>query len=289
MLLSALKKTGMLEVVRDAAFENLGFVSDPQPKMLTFFESARHEGLLKSLQGVSCVITKKELAAALKDVKGLAVAGDPRLAFYRIHNHLAQQGFYWEDFPTRISKSAKVHPRAWIAERNVVIGSGAVIEANAVIAERCVLGRQVHVMTGAVLGSIGLQVSRFPEGVVDMAHAGSIEVGDNVQIMAGAVIAGAVFRQSTVIGKGSRIGNLAFVSHNARLGPRCFVGHGSIVNGNVQVGRDVWIGPGAVLTNNITIGDEARIALGSTVIRNVGAGKRMIGYFATEKQAPSGK
>jgi UDP-3-O-[3-hydroxymyristoyl] glucosamine N-acyltransferase len=198
MLLSALKEAGDLEIIKDAAFENLGFVSDPQTRMLTFFESARHEVLMGSLKDVACVITRKELVKSL--------------------------------------------------------------------------------------GSVGLQVSRFPEGVIDMAHAGGIRIGDNVQVMSNAVVAPAVFRQSTTIAKGSRIGNVAFISHNAHLGPRCFVGHGSVINGNVRVGQDAWIGPGAVLCNNITIGAKAHIALGSTVIKNVAPGQRMMGPFATEKQ-----
>jgi UDP-3-O-[3-hydroxymyristoyl] glucosamine N-acyltransferase len=278
-----------LEIIQDASFDNLGFVSDPQPGMLTFFESDRHEDLIKSLQGVSCIITKKELVKSLGQVKGIAVADDPRLAFYKVHNHLVQEHFYWKDFPTRISRTVQVHPRAWIAEKNVRIGPQAIIGPNVIISERSILGERVHIMAGAVLGSVGLQVSRFPEGVIDMVHGGGIRIGNNVQIMSNAVIAPAVFRQSTTIASGSRIGNVAFISHNVRLGPRCFVGHGCVINGNVRVGRDVWVGPGAVLSNNITVGSQARIALGSTVIRDVAAGQRMMGYFATAKPKSSSR
>jgi UDP-3-O-[3-hydroxymyristoyl] glucosamine N-acyltransferase len=282
MFLSALKRIGPLTIVKDAAFENLGFVSDSQPRMLTFLENVRHEGLIRSLKGVACVITRKELVKSLGPVRGIAVADDPRLAFFKVHNYLAKTSFYWTDFPTTIAKTARVHPRAWIAEKNVRIGARAIIEPNAVISERCIVGQRVHIMAGAVLGSVGLQVSRFPSGVVDMAHAGGIRIGDDAQVMSNAVIAPAVFRQSTTIAQGSRIGNVAFISHNVRLGARCFVGHGSVINGNVKVGRDAWIGPGVVLCNNIVIGPRAFIALGSTVIKDVAAGRRMMGSFAAE-------
>ena len=284
MRLSDLKGLGLLEILRDSSFENLGFVSDPQHGMLTFLESVRHEDLIRTLKGVACVITRRELVKSLGPVKGIAVADDPRLAFYKVHNHLVNAHFYGDDFPTQISRTARIHPGAWVAEKNVRVGPHTVIGPNVTIAARAVLGAHVHVMAGAVLGSVGLQVSRFPEGVIDMAHAGGIRIGDNVQIMSNAVIAPAVFRQSTHIAQGSRIGNLAFISHNVQLGARCFVGHGSVINGNVNVGSDAWIGPGAILCNNITVGRKAHIALGSTVIRNVTAGQRMMGPFAAEKR-----
>lgn len=284
MLLSSLKKICPLEIIKDASFATCGFISDPKKDMLTFFESVRHQDVLTGLKEVSCVITTKELVEKLKHVKGIAIAKNPRLVFYKIHNYLANSKFYWKDFSTVIAKSAKVHPKAVIAEKNVRIGSDTVIEANTVISERCLIGKGVQIMPQVVLGSIGLQVSRFEEGVIDMVHAGGIKIGDHVQIMPGAVIACAVFGELTTIEEGSRIGNLAFISHNVQMGRRCFVGHASVINGNVIIGKDVWIGPGAILSNNITIGDNARICLGSTVINNVALGQSVIGCVAIEKK-----
>lgn len=284
MFLSTLKKIVPLKIIKDGSFDNLGFISDPHAKMLTFFESSRHKDLIRSSKGITCIITKKELAKSLKNVKGIVVCEDPRLAFYKIHNYLAKEHFYWKDFFSQIDKSAKIHPKALVAKKNVRIGANTVIEANVVVPERCLIGKNVHIMSGVVLGSIGLQVSRFKEGVVDMAHAGGIKIDDNVQVMPGAVIASAVFRQLTNIGRSSRIGNLAFISHNVQMGERCFVGHGSIINGNVIIGKDVWIGPGSVISNNLEIGDKARVCLGSTVINNVLTEQSVIGPVAIEKR-----
>jgi UDP-3-O-[3-hydroxymyristoyl] glucosamine N-acyltransferase len=122
-------------------------------------------------------------------------------------------------------------------------------------------------------------------GVIDdMIHAGEIVVEDGALILANAVIAAAVFRQATRIGREARIGNCAFVSHNVQIGSRTYVGHGCVVNGNVRVGEEVWIGPGATVTNNISIGDHAHIALGSVVIRSVAARERVAGNFAVARR-----
>jgi UDP-3-O-[3-hydroxymyristoyl] glucosamine N-acyltransferase len=105
-------------------------------------------------------------------------------------------------------------------------------------------------------------------------------VEENVEIFANATSAVGLFRQSTCIGRETRIGNNAFVSHNVEVGPRSFVGHGAIVNGHVRIGREVWIGPGAVITNSVSIGDGARVSLGSVVVSHLNAGEHVSGNFA---------
>jgi UDP-3-O-[3-hydroxymyristoyl] glucosamine N-acyltransferase len=271
-------------VERDAEFDTLGFLIDPQPRMLVFLESERYLPLLaRCSDSVACVVALPELAPRLGHVPGLAVSTEPRRQFFELHNRLAREtDFYGENVPTRIDARATVHPAAWVAPCNVTIGAGARVDPHATILEGCDVGARVVVQPGVVLGGIGLQASRFPGGVVDLQHAGRLVVEDDVQILAHAVIARAVFRQATTIGAGCRVGNHAFISHNARLGERTVVGHGAVVNGNVVVGRDCWIGPGAVVSHCVRVGDGARVSLGAAVVRDVPPGQQVSGNFAME-------
>ena len=271
-----------LELRRDGVFDTPGLLSDPQPNMLVFLEDRRYLSLLQRTLQVSCVITTVELAQSIEAGRGLAVAGNPRRAFYLLHNRLAASGFYWEDFASEIHPTAHVHPSACVAEKNVRIGPGSIVEPRVVIMERCLIGSDVTIRAGTVLGSIGFQTEHFEDATVDLSHAGGILIHDGVHILANAVIASAIFRQFTTIGRETRVGNGAFVSHNVQIGPRCFIGHGVVVNGNVQIGREAWVGPGAVLTNNITIGERACISLGSTVIGSVASNQRVTGNVAVE-------
>ena len=273
-----------MTVRRDAPFDTLGFLVDPQPGMLVFLESARYLPLLARCRGsVACVVATPDLAERLTEVPGVAESVSPRRAFFDLHNHLARStDFYGVADATAVHESAVVHPTAWVAPAGVSIGPGTEVQAHATILEGCTLGARVVVQPGVVLGGVGLQASRFPDAVVDLAHAGQVVVEDDVQLLAQAVIARAVFRQATTIASGCRIGNHAFVSHNARIGARTFVGHGAVVNGNVVTGRDCWIGPGAVISHCVRIGDGARVSLGATVVRDVEAGHHVSGNFATE-------
>lgn len=270
-------------VVRDGVFSNLGFLFDQLPDKLIFVEGRRFVAAARKAGGVKCVLCTEELAPSFADAPGLAVAGEPKLAFFRLQRFLVEEtDFYGDPLPTEIHPSARVHPRAWIAPQNVTIGPLTVVEANVSIGERSWIGAGVHIRAGAVLGSEGFQPLRHAGGVLQMAHGGGLCVQDGVQIFANAVIARAVFGQVTTVGEHSRIGNGAFVSHNVQLGRRCFVGHNSTVNGNTTLGDDVWIGPSATISHLLTIGARARISLGAVVIRSVPADAHLTGMTAID-------
>ena len=269
------------EVVTDSEFETLGFLGDPAPRMLTFAEDHKYLREAVHEAQVSAVLTTPELARTVPARIGVAVTAFPRRDFFRLHNALAHQtAFYGEPIASRIDESARIHPRASVAPQGVVVGPDVTIEANAVIGSGCTLGCGVMVRAGAVLGSTGFQTCRDETGYIELKHTGSLLVEESVEIFANATIALGLFRQTTRIGRETRIGNNAFVSHNVEVGPRTFVGHGAIVNGHVRIGREVWIGPRAVITNSVSIGDCARISLGSVVVSHLNPGEHVSGNFA---------
>ena len=283
MRLADFARIAGFEVWRDHEFLTPGFLSDRQPSMLTFLDHARFLPSVCRTPEVVCVITTADLAARLESVPGLAATQNPRYAFALLHNHLAAEtDFYWAGFATEIDASARVHPRAFVAERNVRIGPGCVIEPNATVLERSLVGEGAVVRSGAVLGAEGFQVVRVGGGFIDMVHAGGIELKEGVRVLCGAVLSPAFFRQATTIGPSTRVGNLVHLSHNVRIGARCRIGHGSMVNGYVTIGDDVWIGPGSTIANGVCIGSGASVSLGSAVISDVQPGVRVTGNVAVE-------
>jgi UDP-3-O-[3-hydroxymyristoyl] glucosamine N-acyltransferase len=281
MLLSEVLPISDVTLVRNGGFAAVGFLSDVQPDLLTFLESERLLQSLRRNRNVTCVITTPELAERLATVPGVAICASPRSAFHAIHEYLTSQtNFYWKDFASEIDPSAVIHPRAVVALKNVRIGPGSVIEANAVIQERCRIGSHVVVRSGAVVGSVGFQTTRPGAQFQEMTHAGGTELEDRAHVLANAVIASAVFGQVTRIGRESRIGAAAFVSHNVQVGARTFIGHGAVVNGNVILGDEVWVGPGAVIANGIRVGHGACITMGAVVISEVAARRHVSGNFA---------
>jgi UDP-3-O-[3-hydroxymyristoyl] glucosamine N-acyltransferase len=280
MRLSTIVEVVDAEIIRDGNFENLGFVSESLPEMLSFLVHPRFLGALERNTCLRALLTTPALAASAPDHLALAVCDQPRVAFALFHNYLCDTGFYWEDFPTTIDSAAQVHPSAYLAEKNVRIGAGSIVGPRAAILERCVIGSACLIGVGSILGGVGLQTVQTDEGLLEMRHAGGLVLGDRVHVLPGAVLATGLFRQNTQIGSDTRVGSQSFVSHGVHIGSATFLGHGSVLNGHVWVGDEAWIGPGAIVAQNVNIADRAVVSLGGVVIRDVNSGSRVSGNFA---------
>jgi UDP-3-O-[3-hydroxymyristoyl] glucosamine N-acyltransferase len=285
MLLSSAARLAPIDISRDGAFLNLGFIEDRLPQMLTFVESAAFLRKVFRNEAIGAVITTPELEPAVPHGIAVAVCEEPRVAFATLHNALAAADFYWEPFPTEIDASARVHRTASVAERNVRIGPEVSVGPQTAILERTVIGAQVDIGAGSVLGGVGFQTVRSRPAMIELAHAGGLVVGARARLLPGCLIATGLFRQDTAVGADARVGAGAFLSHDVRVGDRAFIGHGAVINGRVEVGYEAWIGPGAVVANGLKVGSAAFVSLGAAVIRNVPDGSRVSGNFATGHRA----
>jgi UDP-3-O-[3-hydroxymyristoyl] glucosamine N-acyltransferase len=89
--------------------------------------------------------------------------------------------FYWEDFQSKIASDAYVHPKAHVAPKNVRIASGTVIEANATIHERCIIGSGSIIRSGCVIGGEGFEPKWVGGRHINVPHAGGVLIGDRVE------------------------------------------------------------------------------------------------------------
>ena len=269
------------DVRRDAAVDNLGFVSRPLPNMLTFAENAAFLHRAVECPATSSVIVPPELADAVPQRLGVVTSTAPRRAFLDVHHNLANRSlFYGVREASEIHRTARVHSTAFVDPMGVRIGPGVEIGPSAVVLGPAVIGSATRVDAGVVVGSSGFQTVDVDGELFEMHHAGGVVVGAGCVLFANSVIGRGLFRQQTKLGDGCRIGNGAFVSHNADIGERAFVGHGAVVNGNVTIGAGAWVGPGAIVANNLTIGAGARVTLGCTVITDVADGAHVTGPSA---------
>jgi acyl-[acyl carrier protein]--UDP-N-acetylglucosamine O-acyltransferase len=271
------------DIIRDGHFRTLGPATHAASGTLVFAEEERWITALHGATGVSSVITTAALAEQVPDGLGVAIAPSPRRAFFELHNHLAvTDGFYWSDFDTEIDPSARIHPRAFVAERNVRIGPGCVVEPHATILERVVLEGGVTVRSGSTLGSQGFEFKRLDGRILAVAHAGGVRLGDAVEVQANSVIVRAVFAGFTELGSDTKVDNLVHIAHNARIGRRCLLVAHAMIGGSATIGDDVWVGPGVCVSSGVVIGDGASLTIGAVVTRDVGPGERVTGNFAIE-------
>jgi UDP-3-O-[3-hydroxymyristoyl] glucosamine N-acyltransferase len=111
-------------------------------------------------------------------------------------------------------------------------------------------------------------------------HAGSVVIGRGVVVLAGAVIARALFRSPTTIGDYCQIGIMANIGHGARIGRRSVIAGNCVVAGRCKIGEFVRMGASCSVAQAIRVGDRARIHMGSVVVDNVEPHQIVSGNFA---------
>ena len=191
-----------------------------------------------------------ELHAPRDDEGFLLAIGIPGVR-RRVAEGLASRG---ARFLTLIHPTAVVSPAAHIAE-GVSIGAYSVIEAGVTLAQgcsigtHCLIGGNAHIAQGTVIqnnvsvGGVGLGFHFAEDGErLFFPHLGAVLIGANAVIGSGCVIARGQL-SDTVIGAGSRLGNLVNVGHNVRIGDHCAISSGTSIAGGVQqVTPPLWDG-----------------------------------------------
>lgn len=183
----------------------------------------------------------------------------------------------------QVDPSARVGPGASVGPLCIVgpgaeIGAGAVLHARVTVGAACrvgarsilypgvvlyahtVVGADVIIHANAVLGADGFGYLPAPDGkgLIKIPHIGNVEVGDGVEIGAGATIDRAKFG-STIIEPGVKIDNLVQIGHGCRVGRGAILCGQAGLAGSVKIGAGSMIGGQAGLADNIEIGPGSRV------------------------------
>ncbi len=271
-----------LTAPRPFACTALGLVGSSQPDTLAFLDDERFLPTLRDNGNVTVAIVTAELDEALAAAPVLRiVADDPRYAFYTLLNHVGRATY--RRVPTEVGPGAHGHPRAYVAEHNVRIGPGTIVEPNATILPDVVVGARCVVRAGAVLGSEGFEHKRTSRGILSVLHTGRVVLGDDVEVGANACLdKGLTGDRDTVVGDFTKIDNLVHIAHGVQLGRRCLVIASAVIAGSVTVEDDAWVGPNATVAPQLTVGRAAFVSLGAVATRSVAPGQQVSGNFAID-------
>ena len=191
------------------------------------------------------------------------------------------------DASARLEAGVIVDPLAAIGAR-AEIGTGTVIGAGAAIGAEVRIGRQCAIGPGATIlhALIGDRVIIHPgarigqpasAGFLGGAHlrpgapqAGRVILQDDVEIGANSTIDRGSVRD-TVMGEGTRIGNLVQIAHGVSIGRHCRIGPQAGIASGVTAADFVIIGGQAGIAADVTIGEGAIIAGHSSVNGDVPA------------------
>jgi len=283
MYLSQVADIIPMKIIKDGEFNSLGLLSHNGQKMLVGMYDSSYLHKLLANRHISCVITTYDITKQLPKHMAMAICDDPKTVFYQIHDYLARQTeFYWKDFDSEISPNAVIHELASVTRKNVRIGSGTIVEPNAVIMEHSIIGDDVIIRAGAIIGGTGMEPKYVEGKLINVRHMGGVWLHNRVEISGNSYIQRSVFGDFTQIGEDTKIGPIVNIGHNVNIGRCCEIAGCCVISGSAVIGNNVWIGPNSTISNEIRVGDNARIHLGSVVVKDVKSGQKVSGLFAMD-------
>ena len=150
----------------------------------------------------------------------------------------------------------------------VSIGDGSCLYPRVVVYDKCSLGKNVIVHSGAVIGADGFGIARDAGGWVKIPQIGGVRIGDDVEIGANTTIdRGAI--DDTVIEEGVKLDNQIQIGHNVRVGAHTAMAGCVAVAGSADIGRDCTIGAAAVILGHLQIVDCVHVSAGTVISRSV--------------------
>jgi UDP-3-O-[3-hydroxymyristoyl] glucosamine N-acyltransferase len=266
---------------------------------LCYYEAKAKTARALETAPAACVITPA-LAHLAPKAGALILSDRPRSTYARLARLLARPRGFASGAPV-VDPSARIEDGARIGPGVVIgagaqIGAGAEIGPNAVIGPGVAIGRRtrigarasiacaligddVDILAGAVIGEAGFGMAASAEGPVDMPHFGRVIVQDRVTIGANCTIDRGVF-DDTLIGEDAKIDNLCHVAHNCTIGRGAMIAAFGGISGSTKLGDGVTLGGRVGIGDHRVIGARATLAGGAAVFKDVPEGETWTGYPA---------
>lgn len=268
-------------IARSSLFSILDESESKRPYALVYCQNLHYLHLAIKNPNISTVITTPELAAEVAD-KGLIIDKNPRLLFFELYAKLQKKGLLKPEMAFGRGKNCKIHPSAVVSDLSR-LGDEVSIGPNVVIHDYVSIGDRTVIESNAVVGAEGmLTIWRDDETPLIVPHAGGVNIGEDVVILAGAVIAKSLYCQFTEISDRCQIGILTNIGHGTRIGKCSIISGNCIIAGRVVLGNSVWVGASSSIAQGLEIGDNAQIKMGSVVVGNLRPDEIVSGNFAMD-------
>ena len=270
---------------------------------ISFLANSKYEKQLSTTKA-SAVIVGKETAVTTVP---LLIADDPYYAFMQImvllHGHrkhkkvgISSRALISDsakigadcnihDFVTieddaRVGNGCTIYPGVYIGPE-VHVGKDCIIYANVVIYDSCKIGNRVIINANSTVGEDGFGYATHKGIHHKIPQIGGAIIEDDVEIGACCGIERGTLGD-TVIGQGSKLGDLVTIGHGTKIGAHCLLVAQVGVAGSTTLGHHCVVGGQAGIVGHINIGNNVTIAAQAGVINNVPDGQVILGAPAIE-------
>jgi len=169
----------------------------------------------------------------------------------------------------KIGDNSKVYPNTYIGD-NVTIGENTTLFAGVKVYFDCVLGNNVIIHSGAVIGSDGFGFAPNNDGTYSkVSQIGNVILEDNVEVGSNTTIDRATMG-STIIRKGVKLDNLVQIAHNVEISANTVIAAQTGVSGSTKIGENVVLGGQVGVVGHISIAKgsqvQAQSGIGHTIV-----------------------
>jgi UDP-3-O-[3-hydroxymyristoyl] glucosamine N-acyltransferase len=270
----------------------VGSLGEAGPGELSYCADRRYTEELRTTRSGACLVTEA-LAGVSPGRCAVIVTTSPQAAYAVAVRRLLrirtiEAGGSAIDPTARLAADvgvghgAVIGPGAEIGPGSV-IGPGAVIGPGVTLGRGCrigaravigfaLLGDEVTIHAGAVIGEPGFGAAPGPRGLIDIPQLGRVVLHHRVTVGANSCIDRGAFGD-TVVGEDTKIDNLVQVGHNVVIGRNCVLAAFTGISGSTVIGDGCMFGGRAGIADHLAIGDGARVAAAAGVMHDIPAGE----------------
>jgi len=166
-----------------------------------------------------------------------------------------------------IGDRVSIGPNTSIAQ-HCSIGADSQLQSNVVFYADVSVGERAIIHSGVVIGGDGFGFARDGEKQVKIAQLGGVQIGNDVEIVAGTTIdRGAL--EDTCIDDGVKIDNQVQIAHNVKVGANSVICGCSAIAGSSTLGKNCIIAGAVGIINHVTIADGVTVTAMSLVNRSI--------------------
>jgi len=270
---------------------------------ISFLANIRYEKQLLTTKASAVIVGKETTSAPVP----LLIAEDPYYAFMQImvllHGHRKHKkigisprasisddakigvdcnihAFVTISDGARIGNGCIIYPCVYIGQ-NVQLGNDSIIYPNVTIYDGCRLGNRVIINANSTIGEDGFGYASHNGVHHKIPQIGGVVIEDDVEIGTCCGIERGTLGD-TIIGQGSKLGDLVAIGHGTKIGPHCLIVAQVGVAGSTNLGHHCIVGGQVGIVGHINIGNNVTIAAQSGVINNIADGKVVLGAPAID-------
>lgn len=270
---------------------------------ISFLVNRKYQKQLRTTQASAVIVGKEVTNTSIP----LLVADDPYYAFMQImvllHGHRKHKKVgissrasisdsakigvdcHIHDFATiadeaRIGDGCVVYPGVYVGE-GVQVGNDSIIYPNVTIYDGCKLGNRVIINSNSTIGEDGFGYASHKGVHHKIPQIGGVVIEDDVEIGACCGVERGTLGD-TVIGQGSKLGDLVTIGHGTKIGAHCLLVAQVGIAGSTTLGHHCVVGGQVGIVGHVTIGNHVTIAAQAGVVNNIPDGQVVLGAPAIE-------